>query len=170
MGKGLPRSLGRGKNPIGKIKRKTITINEAMSFTGVTDTAVFATAVVGDFEEGNILTLGGVANLTFTGPTSANLADDFQGDVAVGSTPADDNTVTGADVDVIASTAIPAASSEVSSVRATGTSVAMLDNTDGSLEINLNVLLDANEVTNGETVEITVTGELEIAYIVLGDD
>lgn len=169
MGKGLPRSLGRGINPVGQIKRKTISIDETMSFTGSTGAAVFATAVISDFEEGNISLIGAVLNATLTGPTSADLVDTYEGDISVGTTPADDNTLTGADVDIVASTAIPAAVAEVATVRATG-AASIVDNTDGSLEMNLNVLLDADEVTDAASVNIAVTGTLSIHYAILGDD
>lgn len=171
MAKGLPRSLSRGN----KAKKDTVTarlvVSEVMTFTGVSGAAIDQTAVLEGLPEGNILLLGAVANLTFTGPTSANLANDFQGDYGIGTTPADDNSITGADVNIIGSTAIPAATAEVSAnVRATNATQAIIDNTDGSGEINLNVLLDADEVTDGEDVDITVTGTVDIAYIVLGDD
>jgi hypothetical protein len=47
---------------------------------------------------------------------------------------------------------------------------AIIDNTDGSAEVNLNVLLDADEVSDGEDVVVTVTGSVDIVYSVLGDD
>ena len=55
-------------------------------------------------------------------------------------------------------------------MRATNAVQAILDNTAGDLELNLNVLLDADEVTNGEDSVVTVTGTVDVAYIVLGDD
>jgi hypothetical protein len=170
MGKGLPRSLSRGPEAKQEIVRKRIAINETITFTGDSGNAIFGTAVVGDYVEGNVAHIAAVANLTLTGPTSDNLTDDFQGDVSFGTTPADDATLTGADVDIIASAAIPAATSEVAAVRATGSTTAVFDNTDGSLEINMNILLDADEVTDGEDVDITVTGELWLVYTMLGDD
>ena len=172
MGKGLPRSLARS-SAVSAIatKKISISLNEELTFTGDSGNAVDQTAVISDFPEGNILLLGAVANLTFTGPGSANLADDFQGDYGIGTTPADDNTISAGDVNIIGSTAIPAASGEVSAnVRATNATAAILDNTDGSLEINLNVLLDADEVTDAEDVVVTVTGTVDIIYGVLGDD
>ena len=67
--------------------------------------------------------------------------------------------------------AIPAADAEVSAdVRAENATQAVIDNTDGSGELNLNVLLDADEVTDGETLNVSVTGTLDVAYTVLGDD
>jgi hypothetical protein len=171
MGKGLPRSLSRGPALLDELRKETIAINTTISVTGGAGSADFATAVLGDFPEGNVLFLGAVANLTFTGPTSANLADDWQGDFAIGTVPTADNSLGDAgEANMIASTAIPAATVEVSSVRGAGATTAIFDNTDGSLEINLNVLLDDGEVGNTETVEITVTGELYVAYTMLGDD
>lgn len=170
MSKGLPRSLSRGDQSRQEIVKISISVNEAMTFTGSTGVAVDQTAPIGALPEGNICLLGAVANLTFTGPTSADLANDFQGDYGLGSTPADDNTITGADVDLVASTAIAAATAEVSANnRGTG-AASIIDNTDGTGEINLNVLLDADEVTNAQSVVITVTGTVDLAFTVLGDD
>ncbi len=171
MTKGLPRSLSRGTAMAQTTRKLRIAVNEAMSFTGVNATAIDQTAVLAGLPEGNILLLGAVSNLTFTGPTAATLADDFQGDYGIGSTPADDNTISGADVDIIGSTAIPAATSEVSAdVRATNATPVIIDNTAGTGEVNLNVLLDADEVDDTEVVVITVTGTIDIVYSVLGDD
>lgn len=177
MTKGLARTIGRGAPQVAPIIKKTIEINETMSFTGVTSNAIDQTAVIAGLPQGNILLLGAVAYLTLTGPTSGDLADDFQGDYGIGTTPADDNTISAGDVNIIDSTAIAAATSEVSpttrGVIANTSGVVdalILDNTDGSLEINLNVLLDADEVTNAVAVDIVATGVLHIAYIVLGDD
>ena len=171
MTKGLQRSLSRGPKATQNVVTDRLALNVALTFTGATGVAVMATAVIAGLPEGNILLLGATANLTFTGPTSANLTDDFQGDYGIGSTPADDNTITGTDVNLVGSTAIAAATAEVSaSNRGVNAAQAVLDNTDGAGEVNLNVLLDADEVTNGEDVVVTVTGSVDVAYIVLGDD
>lgn len=171
MSKGLARSLSRGNALEQNVTKIRLSLNEAMTFTGSTGVVVGQTAVIAGLPEANILILGAVANLTFTGPTSANLADDFQGDFALGSTPIDDATIGGADADIIASTAIAAATAEVSAAnRATTAAQSIIDNTDGSGELNLNVLLDADEVTDGEDVVVTVTGTVDVAFITLGDD
>jgi hypothetical protein len=171
MTKGLQRSLSRGPKATKDVNVIRLTVNKALTFTGSTGVAVFATAPIELLPEGNLLFLGAVANLTFTGPTSANLANDFQGDYSLGTSPTADTTLNGTEVNLIASTAIPAATSEVSAnVRATNATQAVLDNTDGSMEVNLNVLLDADEVTDGEDVVVTVTGTVDVAFIVLGDD
>lgn len=171
MGKGLPRSLSRGDKARKSVNVARLVVDESLSFTGSTGVAVSATGVLDGLPEGNILLLGAVANLTFTGPTSANLTDDFQGDYSIGTTPTADATLSGTDADLIGSTAIPAATAEVSAnVRATNATQAIIDNTAGTAEINLNVALDADEVTDATTVAVAVTGTVDIAYIVLGDD
>jgi len=171
MTKGLQRSLSRGPKATQNVVTERLMLNVALAFTGVGSAAVVATSPIAGLPEGNILLLGATANLTFTGPTSANLADDFQGDYGIGSTPASDNTITGTDVNLVGSTAIAAATAEVSANnRGVNAAQAVLDNTDGSGEMNLNVLLDADEVTDTEEVVVTVTGSVDVAYIVLGDD
>lgn len=173
MAKGLPRSLSRGSQAVQAITKRTIAVRSLeLTFTGATGVAVEATAVLEGLPEGNILLLGAVANLAFAGSGSdANLADDFQGDFGIGTTPADDNTISGADVDIIASTAIgPAVAEAIGTVRAANATQAIIDNTAGTAELNLNVLLDADEVTNAQDSVVTVDGEVYLAYIVLGDD
>jgi len=171
MAKGLPRSLSRGKALDQAVRKLRITVNEPMSFLGVDGAAIDQTAVIAGLPEGNILLLGAVANVTFTGPTSGNLTNDFQGDFAVGSIPASDATLGGADVDIVGATAITAATAEVSGpIRVAVATQSMIDNTAGTAEVNLNVLLDADEVTDTETVIVTVTGTIDIVYSVLGDD
>jgi hypothetical protein len=172
MVKGLQRSLARGpkaRNPVNKLHVK---IDDTFSITGQTSTAKYATLVIGDVPEGNILFLGAVAYVQVNGPgSSANLTNDFEGDYAIGSAPTADVTLNGSEVNIIPSTQLAAASNEVGAVtRAVNATAAVLDNTDGSLELNLNIVIDADEVTNGQTVAFTVTGDLWLSYIVLGDD
>lgn len=171
MGKGLPRSRSRGGNKL-PVRRIDLAFKDVAISVAGTSGVGWGTAVIGDLPEGNILLLGAVAYAQFTGPASASLADTFDGDYAIGSTPADDGTVTDGDVDIIQSTALGAATAEVSP-RARGTSAAatagvILDNTDGSLELNLNLLIDDANISG--TVAMTATGVLHLSYIVLGDD
>ena len=46
---------------------------------------------------------------------------------------------------------------------------AIFNNTDGSLELNLNVLVDDADI-DADDIPCTADGELFIAYIMLGDD
>jgi hypothetical protein len=134
----------------------------------------FGSAVLGDFPEGNILLLGAVSYMSLAGSgADANLVDTWSGDYGIGTTPAADATITAGDVDLVQSTAMGPAVAEVSP-RTRGTSLAadtgeIHDNTDGSLEINLNVLVDDASI-DADGVAMLANGELQIAYIVLGDD
>lgn len=172
MTKGLPRSLKRASGLVAPIKKDTILVGSAVSVTAAGAAVGFGAAVIGDFPQGNILVLGSVANFAFAGPTSGNLVDTWNGDFSLGTTPTADVTLSGTEVNLLASSAIGPATAEVfAKARYAGVvTPALYDNTDGSLEINLNLLVDAADITDGATVAITVTGEYYITYIVLGDD
>lgn len=174
MGKGLSRSMSRGATQRQEIIKQVFTVEDlAISVTGGASTAAgFGTVVIGDLPEGNILFLGAVAYFQFSGSGSdAAIAADWEGDYSVGSTATADATLSGTDVDIIGSTTLAAATAEVSPrTRGTGETQVILDNTDGSLELNLNLITDDNDVTDSTTVSMTVDGELHIAYIILGDD
>lgn len=178
MVKGLRRSLSRG-NPGGgptgasPLARKTYVADSlAMSVDGASGVG-WGTAVIGDLPEGNILIHGVTSYLAFTGPTSGSLVDTWEGDYGVGSTPADDGTITAGDVNMIPSTALAAATAEASP-RTRGASTdalngVILDNTDGSLEVNVNLLVDDAHIS-ADGLAFTVDGEVTLAYTVLGDD
>jgi hypothetical protein len=171
MGKGFPRSLKHADKSTVRVAR--IDVSETLSVTGSTGVAVDQTAVVGDFPEGNILLLGAVANLTISGPGSnADLSDTWAGDFSLGSTATADATLSGTDVDVIASTALAAATAEVGVATrgAKANAGILLDNTDGSLEVNLNFVVDADDIANAASVDFTAVGQVYYAYCVLGDD
>lgn len=168
MGKGLPRSMARGPERRQEIVKKTIPINHTIVVDGATGVG-FGSVVIGALPEGNILLLGAVAYVGLDAPASGIVAD-FDGDYSIGTTPASDATLSGADVDVIASTATTQAVATVApATRSANATQAVLDNTDGSLELNLNLLIDDADIS-ADDVEIAATGFLHLAYIVLGDD
>lgn len=165
--KGLIRSLSR--NPVQQAVRKQIVrlSNVAISVAGTTGVG-FGSAVIGDLPAGNILLLGAVSYLQFT-TADADVQVTFDGDYSIGSAPTADVTLSGAEVDIIPSTALGAATAGVSPVArgAQGTQ-AMLDNTDDSLELNLNLLSDDANISG--TGDFTVSGYVVLLYSVLGDD
>lgn len=174
MGKGLPRSHSRGVFTEKPIVKLNIPLNGLVVNVDAVSTAIgWGTSVIRGLPEGNLLFLGAVANLQFSGSgADANLADTWAGDYAIGTAPTADLTLAGAEVDIIPSTALAAATAEVSPItRGESTANAvMFDNTDGSLELNLQVLIDAADIVDDENVDLTVEGLLSIAFIVLGDD
>lgn len=173
MTKGLQRSLSRAplSSKPGAVLSHTITLRaEAMTVDGATGVG-FGTLVAGQLPEGNILFQGCVAYLSFAGSgADAGLADTWAGDYGIGTTPASDGTISGADVDIVASTALAAATAEVSpSTRGTGVTQAIFDNTAGTLEVNVNLLVDDADIS-ADDVAITVTGTIEMLYSKVLDD
>ena len=171
MGKGLKRSLaGIAAQPQTQtvIKQRVTLRNVPVTVAGLTGVG-WGTAVIGDLPEGNVLFLGAVANIVVTGPGTGHVAT-FNGDFAIGSAPTADATLNGAEVDIVASSPIgPAVSNVTPLARGAGATVAMLDNTDGSLELNLQLLIDDADISaNG--VVFSVSGELVLLYSLMLDD
>lgn len=180
MAKGLPRSLANRGSEEAKQRalrvRQTFKINHTVTVSATGAAIGFGSVVVGDFPQGNILFEGALAYLTLAGSgADANLTDTWSGDFAFGTTPAGDATISAGDEDLVPETAVGPAVAEVSprtrAVQADGSLFGVVfDNTDGSLEVNLNVLIDAANITDDESVDLTATGELYLVYTILGDD
>lgn len=174
--KGLVRSLGRGA-PLDQIVSKILLKPRRGSATFTVDGATgigFGTVVLGGLPQGNILLLGAVSYMSAAGPGGdAGLVDTWAGDYSIGTTPADDGTLTAADIDIIDTTALAAATAEVSprtrAVPITPIVPVILDNTDGSLEVNYNVLVDDANIS-ADAIPFTVEGEVWISFVMLGDD
>ena len=174
MVKGLQRSLSRGSAGRQEVIKQTIKVNRAsMTVDGATGIG-FGTLVIGDLPDGNILLLGAVAYFSFAGAGGqATLSDTWNGDFSVGTAPNADTSLAAAEIDIIGSTPTTVAVAEVSprtrGVSVTATNAAIIDNTDGALELNLNLLIDDADIGADDLVFL-VTGELYLAYVVLGDD
>lgn len=168
--KGLPRSLARANGQT-TVQKLTLPIRNATVTVAATGAAVgFGTAVVGDLPEGNILFLGATGYIQAT-TDDADIGATWDGDFSLGTTPTADVTLDGTDVNLLPSTAFGAATAKASPrVRAARATAVVLDNTDGSLELNLNMLVDAANIADGASAAFTVNGDVQIAYIVLGDD
>jgi len=169
--KGLPRSMSRGAPIRQEVLKAVIKLNAvAIEVDGLSGVG-FGSAVIGDFPEGNILFLGAVSYVQFTRAASASgIQATFDGDYAIGSTPTADATITGTDANIVDLAALGAATAGVSPMaRSSGATQVILDNTDGSLELNLNLIIDdANISANDQAV--TASGYVVILYSVMGDD
>ncbi len=125
--------------------------------------------MVGDLPAGNILFFGAAAYLQFT-KLDAGTTATFDGDYSVGTTATADATLSTTDANIIGSSALGAATAGVSPVvRGEGATAVMLNNTDGSLELNLNLIMD-DAVVSADDQDFTVTGYIDRVYAVLGDD
>ena len=169
MAKGLPRSNSRGAASRSVVRKQRIQLKDfAIRTTGATGVG-WGTAVLGDLPEGNILFLGAVAYLQFTKLDAGTIAT-FDGDYSIGTAPTADNTLSGTEVDIIPSTALGAATASVSPVvRGVNATQSMLDNTDGAMELNLNLLMDDASVS-ADDQDFTVNGVVELVYSVMLDD
>ena len=172
MGKGLPRSTRRAAPGSAALVRTRYSLDAlALSIDGATGVG-WGTAVIGGLPEGNLYIAAAVAYVQIT-EADAGITATFDGDFGIGTTPATDATITGADVDIIPSTALGAATASVSPVvRGASSGGAMgtiLNNTDGSLELNFNILIDDASISADNAVA-TVNGYVDVLLAVLGDD
>jgi len=170
--KGLPRSRARAPAVRAPIRTVSIPVKAlALTVANGSGAPGFGTVVAADLPDGNLLFLGAVAYLKFTS-ADADITATFEGDFSIGTTATADATLTSGDADIIPSTALGPAVAKVTPV-ARGASTDTLgggifDNTDGSLELNLNVIID--DASQSAAVDLTVDGVIHIALIVLGDD
>lgn len=169
--KGLPRSTARATPVKADIQKITLPVQDVT--VSVTDGAPgYGSAVIGDLPEGNILFLGAVSYLQFT-TSDADVTATFDGDYSIGTVATVDGDVSDSgEANIVASTALGAATAKLSPVaRGVGDGAltgVVFDNTDGSLEINLNLLIDDAAISGN--ADFTASGYLVLAYIVLGDD
>lgn len=174
MTKGLTRSLSRGTALIQHVIKQTIVVEDlSLVVTSVSTAVGFGSVVAEGLPEGNILLLGAVGYLKFDGSGSdANLTATWEGDFSVGTAPVTDTDLTDpSDIDILPSTELAAATAEIGvRTRAAAAAGTMIDNTDGSLEVNINALIDAADITDDESVTLTVNGEIYLSYVMLGDD
>lgn len=169
--KGLPRSLARGTPAVAAIQKLSIPVRN-LALNVVDGAPGYGTAVVAGLPQGNLLYLGAVAYLQFS-TSDADITATFDGDYSIGTVPtADSDLADAGEADIIPSTALGAATAKVSPVvRGASTDAlggGIIDNTDGSLELNLNLLIDDAAISGAAA--FTVNGVVHIAYIVLGDD
>lgn len=166
--KGFLRALRKNPTMQAIVKQAIAVRNVPISVAGTTGVG-WGTAVVGDFPQGNILLLGTVAYMQFNS-VDTDVQATYDGDYSIGTTPTADATLSSTDINVVPSTPLGAAVAGLSPVvRAASTAApAVLDNTDGSLELNLNLIIDDANISG--TADFTASGVIHIAYIVLGDD
>jgi hypothetical protein len=134
----------------------------------------FGTAVIGGLPQGNLLLFGAVAYLQFTN-VGANITATFTGSFSIGTEPTADNDLVDAnEANVVQSTTLTAATAGVSP-NTRGTTAAagfagpvLLDNTDGTLELNLNVLIDDAAISGAGSLR--ARGTVFLAVLPLGDD
>ncbi len=167
MTKGLVRSNKRAAPQRSAVKKVNIPLNAiALSVVGASGIGFGGVAIAG-LPEGNILILGAVANVQFT--AGANTTTTWTGSYGIGSALNADTALSGTDVDIIPSATVGAATASVSPmVRSPQGAQSVIDNTDSSKAIYLNLLIDDASISG--TTPVTASGFLSLLYAVLGDD
>ena len=170
MSKGLRRSINRGAKLLSDVVKIDIGLdNLTLSLDGAI--IGFGSAVLTALPEGNFVLLGCVCNLQFDS-VDADVAATWEGDYSVGTTATADSTLATTEIDIIASTAIAAATAKLSPITRGASSAtensAVFDNTDGSLELNLNMLMDDADIA--DDADMIVNGTVHLAIVMLGDD
>lgn len=121
--------------------------------------------------EGNILIHGAVGYITLT-TSDADITATFDGDISIGTGSTSDGTLSGAEVNLVASTALGAATAKVSPnvrlVTSTSTTGVIHDNTAADVVFYLNLLIDDAAISGA--ADFTANGYVEVLYTVLGDD
>ena len=173
--KGLPRSLSRARKTTARVMRETYSLKDVVLTTanGATSEG-WATHPVGQLPEGYVKIHGiTVTNMIVTAVSGGGIADTWDGDWGLGTSPSVDETPpAGAFENLVATTAFGAATSAVSPAQNEFGDIADLDdpfdNTAGAMEINLNIMVDDANITADDT--LTLAGEVTISYVVLGDN
>ncbi len=168
--KGLPRSQSRGPKFQDDVVKAVLKFDKTFTVLNGTANPGIGSVSVAGLPKGMLMILGSrVRGLIFS-TASANAIATWDGDWAVGSAPnADANLSTAADFDlngVTGGQAIGAATAKVSPTQdVTSWKGAVLDNKDGSKEVNLNVMID--DASQSGDIVLNAKGILELVYVVL---
>lgn len=172
--KGLQYSMSRGAKAGDIVSPlNTRLVRRAVAITDVNGQAAWGTNPLVSLPLGNVLILGAVLYVKFT-KNDADIVDAFDGDYSLGSAPSTSNAALATDkADIIASTAFgEAATAGVTPLFRAASAGALagliLDNTAGTLEVNLNILLDDAAISADGS--LYVEGSLHMLCAVLGDD
>lgn len=163
--KGAPRTRKRARLTGGALEPQVIPVSLTVA---ITDGAPGrGTAVIRGLPTGYLLLQCAVADLTFT-RVGTNITATFDGDFSIGTVPTADSDLSDTgEANIIASTAMGAATAGVSPrLRPTNSTAALIDNTDGNGELNLNVLIDDAAISGADS--LTVSGKLVLALIDMG--
>jgi len=155
---------------IGYICQTTLTLSGVVvTITDPGSAAGYGSVKLYDFPEGYIYSLGVVADLKITAGTGG-IADNFDGDVALGSAADAGGGLGGAEVNWVPSTATPQATAGVTTADcvSTTTEVGIKDGhaTASSLYLTFNV--DNDDISSSDT--LSVTGTIVVTWIRLGDN
>ena len=154
-----------------RIPISNATLNVAAAGAGVG----FGTLVVGGLPPQYLLYAGGVAVIGFS-TADTDLTATFAGQYSVGTTADANGTLATTEINLIDATDILAAARVVPGTighhpnSSGASSLQLLDNSDGSLEVNLNVTVDAGDIGDASDADLTVNGYIDLIFCCIGDD
>lgn len=169
--KGLLRTLARrsATNPASGVRVMNFRVKDlTVAVTGSSGVG-YGTAVIGGLPQGFLNILGTTARLQFS-TSDADVQAAFDGDFSIGTAPTADATLSSSDANLIASTALGAATAKLSPV-VTGIGAplsTLVDNSAGDLEINLNLIIDDANISGA--ADFKANGIVTIAVLPLNDD
>lgn len=166
--------IGQGDDPVqADIVKLDLAFNRLVSISAVGAAIGFGSVKLAAFPRGDFLYLPSVLFIEFAeDPKSASIDENWSGDYSLGTTATPDLTLSGTEVDLLASTALDVASSgnfaRARKLLATALANTVIDNSDGSKSVNLNLIVDAGNIADGSTPTIRVKGNLHMAFIPYG--
>ena len=172
MGKGLIRSLEGG--PVQQ--RALIPHRSTFDFDFIATSIVAGNggggAPIFKLPEGNFLLFGATCQVQFNGTEQTDLTETWGGNFAIGTQqePAG-NDLNGASSNILPITIVPAATSRISplvSGRTGGDQ--MIDNTDGNLEMFINLSIINTDIADNGAAGMIGGGVINLLYAVIGDD
>lgn len=141
-----------------------IEVNHLISVSAAGAAIGFGTKHLDDFPVGHIYIQGAIARIGFE-KQDANIITTWSGSFSVGSTPTADATLTGTDANIIAEQAIgPAVAGRIVAARTPALPITpfSLDNSNGALELNLNMTVAAASITDSTTGVIRCFGSVDL--------
>jgi hypothetical protein len=165
--------VGQGDDPNqARILNLRIPVRESITVVAAGAGVGFGFAILdaAGLPPGDFVVLGGVAWLRFEEfPLSANIIDAWNGDFSLGTSGTADVTLSGNEVNILASTPIgPATTGVIARARYAIPAVAASVNNNTPGGLNLNLLIDAADITDATSPIVLVTGMIALALAPLG--
>ena len=156
-----------------EVRNKVINVAAAGAAIG------FGTGVIGALPKGRLAFIGAASAFTFSALTTGtgNVTATFNGDYSVGTVAnanvdlaglGEDNIIDGEAAGATSGVIGPAVAKVTpvsNGASAAATKAVIIDNSAGNLNLNLNILLDAADITDSTSVDLTVNGTLVAAFI-----
>lgn len=158
------------ENGDGVVHKTTLTLASTPVTVANTTGASFGGVKLYDFPEGRLLVLGVTASLGFVW-TGEDIAQDGSGDFSLGTTITADATLDSTDVDLLPSTAMtdPFVLGVGAATASALAASAQFDGTGTAKDLNLNVIIDDADVSDGASDVVLASGTVTVHWINLGD-